>query len=252
MLYDLEGDRAEAINLGARLNLDVFQRVEVRVPGEGWDLWVFVASGRVGLAPIGRKAPGPIVLDFLEDSRLKRMAGAAHERRQPLAKAVGIGRGCGSVLDATAGFGLDAQMFAAWGCRVTATERSPVLAALWERALLKVNDRPEIKKILKDLHFFGGDARDLMTNTAESFDVVYLDPMYPERKRKSVAVKKEMQIFRRLVGDDQDAGELFEKSRSKAVQRVVVKRPKHAPWVAPVEPSFQVKGTTVRFDVYLS
>ena len=43
---------------------------------------------------------------------------------------------------------------------------------------------------------------------AEAADIVYLDPMFPHRD-KSALVKKEMQVFRTIVGDDEDSGQLL-------------------------------------------
>ena len=54
-------------------------------------------------------------------------------------------------------------------------------------------------------------------------DVVYLDPMYPER-RKTAAVKKEMAYFHDLVGAAQDEAELLESALNTAKKRIVVKR----------------------------
>ena len=39
-------------------------------------------------------------------------------------------------------------------------------------------------------------------------DVIYLDPMFPHRK-KSAKVKKEMQAFQHIVGSDIDSDGLF-------------------------------------------
>jgi len=80
-------------------------------------------------------------------------------------------------------------------------------------------------------------------------DVVYLDPMYPPQK-KSALVKVEMRILRQLVGDDPDAGELFELARAVARQRVVVKRHRHAEPLSP-HPTHSHSDQTTRYDVYV-
>ncbi|HSD97968.1 MAG TPA: class I SAM-dependent methyltransferase, partial [Sulfuricaulis sp.] len=82
-------------------------------------------------------------------------------------------------------------------------------------------------------------------------EVIYLDPMFPPKRKKSAAVKKEMRLLRDLVGDDPDAKELLEISRHVALDRVVVKRPDHAPPLAP-DPSMSLAGKLVRYDVYLT
>jgi 16S rRNA (guanine1516-N2)-methyltransferase len=80
-------------------------------------------------------------------------------------------------------------------------------------------------------------------------DVLYLDPMHPPR-RKSALQRKEMRLFRQLVGEDADQQQLLVAALGAGVRRVVVKRPTHAqPLVAGVVSA--VAGKTTRFDVYL-
>lgn len=238
---------AQELGLSTVLGADAIEE-----PGQDWALWLVVEPQRLLLRPMGSKAPGPVTLDFLQKDRLYRFQNAQHERKQPLGKAIGISKGTPRVLDATAGLGADTQMFLAWGCQVTAIERSPVLVALWKKALSQVQGHPVLQKPFEGLEFRAIDAIEHLASAPNPFDVVYLDPMYPQRKRASVAVKKEMQVFRHLVGDDEDASELLALGLKHARQRVVVKRPKHAPTLGDREPNFQVKGTVVRFDVYLS
>jgi 16S rRNA (guanine1516-N2)-methyltransferase len=81
-------------------------------------------------------------------------------------------------------------------------------------------------------------------------DVVYLDPMFPHRK-KSAAVKKEMRLFQQLLGSDDDADLLLEPALTLAKKRVVVKRPSGAPFLANKKPHIEMLGKANRFDVYL-
>jgi len=73
--------------------------------------------------------------------------------------------------------------------------------------------------------------------------------MFPPQK-KSALVKVEMRILRQLVGDDPDAGELFELARAVARQRVVVKRHRHAAPLSP-NPTHSLSDKTTRYDVYV-
>ena len=101
------------------------------------------------------------------------------------------------------------------------------------------------------LHF--GDACALMpelTLQAGRPDVVYLDPMYPERQ-KSAAVKKEMAYFHGLVGAAQDEAALLAAARTVARKRIVVKRPRLGVFLNGEEPAYQYAGKSTRFDVYL-
>ena len=83
----------------------------------------------------------------------------------------------------------------------------------------------------------------------EAADVVYLDPMFPHRD-KSALVKKEMQVFRTIVGDDEDSGQLLASALKHARYRVVVKRPRKAPAIEGPEPTTRVEGKSSRYDVY--
>lgn len=80
-------------------------------------------------------------------------------------------------------------------------------------------------------------------------DVVYLDPMFPHRD-KSALVKKEMQLFRPVVGDDPDASALLEAALACARYRVVVKRSRRAPAIEGVAPGLTLEGKSSRYDVY--
>jgi 16S rRNA (guanine1516-N2)-methyltransferase len=80
---------------------------------------------------------------------------------------------------------------------------------------------------------------------------VYIDPMFPPKRRGSALPPKAAQMLRELVGHDTDAAELLAAARSIARSRVVVKRPDHAPPLAdPVDA--QYKGKLVRYDVYVT
>ena len=84
---------------------------------------------------------------------------------------------------------------------------------------------------------------------AAPVDVVYLDPMFPERK-KSARVKKDMWLFHQLIGPDASEAELLDAALCCAGWRVVVKRPVRAPALGDRQPHHDIPGKTVRFDVY--
>jgi len=98
-------------------------------------------------------------------------------------------------------------------------------------------------------------------------DICYLDPMFPPRT-KSAAVKKNMQILHGLLSTNEKESEMAQINRDdeeislltaalSIAKRVVVKRPIKARELAEGEsvlasPSFQIKGSVNRWDVYLS
>lgn len=179
-------------------------------------------------------------------------------RSQLIAKAVGIqGQRKPSILDMTAGLGGDAFVLASLGCRVTLQERSPVAHILLESALTfalsrYVNESDADEDLRRALGLMQleplADAKDV--NLERCVDVVYLDPMFPERKKKSALVKKDMRAFHVLIGDDADADALLACALECAQYRVVVKRPKLAPYLAGRAPTYQLAGKSTRFDIY--
>ncbi|MEJ1336631.1 MAG: class I SAM-dependent methyltransferase [Candidatus Sedimenticola sp. (ex Thyasira tokunagai)] len=219
---------------------------------ESYPLLLVKTDQRLELRESGKKAPGPVYIDFLSGK-------SAHRRRfgggrgQPLARAVGLKQGrTPSVLDATAGLGRDAFVLASLGCEVCMVERSPVIAALLEDALLRAQDDAEVSVIVSRMKLLRGDAKEqLLALPQEAWpDVVYMDPMYPHRE-KSALVKKEMRTFRALVGGDEDSAELLEAARKVARNRVVVKRPAKAATLDEIKPSMAITSPNTRYDVYL-
>lgn len=202
------------------------------------------------LVSLGPEAPGPVRVDFV--------AGAVAHRRQfgggsgqMIAKAVGVQPGIRpSILDATAGLGRDAFVLAGLGCNVTLIERHPLIAALLEDGLLRARGDAVVGSIVARMRLLAGNAIELMrTWEGEAQQVVYLDPMFPHRD-KSALVKKEMRLFRPLVGDDNDAPALLEAALALASHRVVVKRARKAPVIDGIAPGYALEGNSSRFDIY--
>ena len=79
-------------------------------------------------------------------------------------------------------------------------------------------------------------------------DVVYLDPMFPERT-KSAAVKKKFQLLHHLEQPCAAEETLVEAALAARPRKVVIKRPVKGPLLAGVKPSYQLAGKAVRYDV---
>ena len=168
-----------------------------------------------------------------------------------IAKAVGVQAGVRPrVLDATAGLGRDAFVLAALGCDLQLIERQPVIAALLEDGLARAARSPDVAAVVARMRLRTGNAIELMHQWRdEPPQVIYLDPMFPHRD-KSALVKKEMRLFRPLVGDDLDAPALLEAALALASHRVVVKRPRKAPAVDGAKPGYSLEGKSSRYDIY--
>lgn len=212
-----------------------------------------VTEQRLELRELGLEAPGPVYTDFIAGTAAhRRQFGGG--RRQPLARAVGLKGGViPTVVDVTAGWGQDAFVLASLGCRMQLVERSPIITALLQDGLRRATQDPEIGQWVRErLSLCQADGREYLRGLSENQrpEVVYLDPMYPHR-RKTALAGKEMRLLRQLVGDDGDASELLAAALSCARRRVVVKRPRLAPVLTGSLPDAQITAPHTRFDLYL-
>jgi 16S rRNA (guanine1516-N2)-methyltransferase len=212
----------------------------------------------LSLQATGKKAAGPICVDFAYGAN-------AHRRQfgggkgQMIAKAVGIkGTFRPHVLDVTAGLGQDGFVLATLGCDMTWVERSPIVYQLlsdgFSRASIVAD--PDLQDIMARIRLCHAHSTNYLQALDTCVDVIYLDPMFPERKNKA-EVNKSMKAFHSLVGEDNDAGELLAVALTKATYRVVVKRPRKAPAIDvqfPLldlpTPNIVFEGKSTRFDVY--
>lgn len=128
------------------------------------------------------------------------------------------------------------------GCPITLVERSALVFILLKRNLSFAN-----------MPIYNMDSRDYLRDLLPDDypDVIYFDPIFPE-KTKTALSKKSARLLKQVVGDDVDAGEVFELALKKAKKRVVVKRPKHAKTITDKKPDIVFEGKAVRFDVYLT
>ncbi len=196
----------------------------------------------------------------IADVRCDFIAGELRHRRlygggknQMILKATGLNKHKPSIMDLTAGLGRDSYVLATAGARVTMFERQPIVAALLADGLRRLRgggDEQELA-IAQRLYLYQGDSLDCLAAFAEQEapDVIYLDPMFPERG-KTAKVKKAMAFFHHLVGSDDDAAALLPLALATARYRVVVKRPRHAPPLADIKPGLCFEGKSTRFDVY--
>ncbi len=162
--------------------------------------------------------------------------------KDPLARALGLKKGKSRpiVLDATAGLLGDSLLMYAYGPQqLICCERNPVVAALIVNAI----NRAKI-----DIKFYFGEAS--AQAQLPEVDVVFYDPMYKEKNVKA-APKKEMAIFRELVGEDTDSYEVARNLYSLAKERLVIKRSNRAtPLIE--QPDHSIKGKSTSYDVYLA
>ena len=254
LLAATTGDDAEAARLAQRLGLP--QLPTGTEPGNCEEVAavLVVCDGALLLQQTGRAAPGPVMVDFGSTAMRHRRSSGHNEL---LGRAAGLGKKPQlRVLDATAGLGRDSFVLADLGCEVLLCEREPVIVELLRSGLRAAAAHGDqwLLGVLSRMRLLPGDARELAAASLQGLDVIYLDPMFPQRG-KSAAVKKEMALFQLLLeraADQQDPDALLLWALRQDVARVVVKRPPKAPNLAQQKPSHCISGKAVRYDVYVN
>jgi len=247
--FDNPGLAAEAADLARQLGLPVVSPEKT----DDFDLIVLRTTRRLELRLLNDASlSGPVWVEFVAGP-------AGYRRRQSgremLARAAGINkRRPVSVLDATGGMGRDAFLMAGYGCPVHVFEQNRIVAALLRDGLRRASEHPETQNTAARIRLTTGDSTLFLNTLAQQgghIDVIYLDPMFPERV-KTAKVKKELQVLQLLIGPDNNTDLLFAAALKAAGNRVVVKRPKSAPPLAGKSPSHSLIGKTIRFDVYMT
>jgi 16S rRNA (guanine1516-N2)-methyltransferase len=182
------------------------------------------------------------------DASIRRYPSLPAPKRGPLAQA--IGRRTRSVIDATAGWGQDLGLLVAMGYRVTAVERSPVMGVLLEDGLSRLAASSDVRGRFELPRLVVADAVHYLSDLRQPPECVYLDPMFPPKRKRSALARRRLRLLREMVGDDEDRQRLFASALQTATKRVVVKRPDEARPIAD-HPDETYAGKLVRYDVYM-
>ena len=212
---------------------------------------LLVEEAGLALQATGRGVPGPLRIDFTDGRMRRRLATTGV--RSPLARALGLKSAVRpQVVDATAGLGQDAFVLAALGCRPILLERAMPLYLLLDDALERARQAPATGAIAQTMTLHRTDAVSWLEESTEAVEVVYLDPMYPARKKQALSAKG-MQLLQRLLGEECDDGRaLLAAALERARRRVVVKRPTRAGPLGGEPPNYSVSAPKTRYDVYLT
>ena len=188
------------------------------------------------------------------------------------------------VIDATAGMGEDSLLLAAAGCKVTLFEQDPDIAALLQDTIRRALEEAALHEIVMRMQLVEGDSighlrrlgeaatgsdvqegdvgHDCSTLTASAAatsdadtalkrpDVIYLDPMFPERQ-KSGLVKKKFQLIHYLEAPAENEEALMQAAIDARPFKIVVKRPAKGPYLAGLKPSYSLDGKAIRYDCYV-
>lgn len=207
---------------------------------------------------------GGVNIDFLAGKKAHRreFGGGAG---QPMIRALGkIDEQLPTILDATAGLGGDSFVMASLGFQVTMLERDPFVSALLKDALNRAHTdsfqsppATDTQAILQRLQLITTNSIEHLHHLAQQPEAnrpqtIYLDPMYPEKKKQS-ATKKEMAALHIQVGPDLDSEHLLDAAIQAASFRVVVKRPKGAEPLKSAHylPTTEISSPNTRYDIYV-
>lgn len=154
-------------------------------------------------------------------------------------------------LDATAGMGEDALILAAAGFTVELAEQDPIIHLLLEDSITRAREGEEIylRQLVSGMRLLEGNSIPWMRAAQSGYwDLIYLDPMFPERK-KSALVKKKFQLLHYLERPAADEQELLQAALSARPKKIVIKRPLKGPDLGGQKPSYRIRGKAIRYDV---
>lgn len=262
-----DGDRAYAEALAAHLKTTLLEEAELRsLSAEGGTkiesdecsaspanssernmVWLSVDATGLSLTDGDQTMRG----DFTKLQKRLQYHNLTHEL---LVKATKVkGREKLRIIDATAGMGEDSLLLAASGCEVTLFEQDPVIAALLQDTMRRALEEAALHEIVVRMQLVEGDSIDHLRKLGEAGerpDVIYLDPMFPERQ-KSGLVKKKFQLIHYLEAPAENEEALMQAAIAARPFKIVVKRPAKGPYLAGLKPSYSLDGKAIRYDCYV-
>jgi len=220
--------------------IDELGIADIADPDSGQCWLLAEEQGRLVLLERDNPRGKPLSVDLVKIR--KRFKSLPIRKHGPMARA--LGRSTRTIIDATAGWGQDTFLIWMMGYDVVAVERSLVIGALLIDGMQRFQRTESSPRCP---HVIVADSIEfLQRNNA---DCVYLDPMFPPRKKMSALARRSMRVLRELVGDDNDRDRLFERAWQAASRRVVVKRPNYSkPWRTPDQ---TFVGKLMSYDLFL-
>jgi 16S rRNA (guanine1516-N2)-methyltransferase len=243
VLYQGQGDSLPFQQLAERLSVPLYQSINNDSPESFFLTW---RDGYLKLLDKELLKKGGLVVDIEPRNGEQRSWPAPKDG----ALAHALGRKTRTVVDATTGWGQDSLHIFRMGYEVLCIERSPVMAELLLDGFKRLVELEWMQKLnLQSPRLLIGNAIDLLAALESQPDCIYLDPMFPPKRKKSALPKKAMMVLRDLLGDDQDKEQLFAAALMAAGKRVVVKSPDYAEPLGG-KPNESFHGKLLRYDVY--
>ena len=244
VLYQGAEHKQQSQDLAERLSVPFYENVDKECPESFFLCW---REGCLKLLDNELLKKGGLAVDIEPRNGEQRSWPAP--KQDALAHA--LGRKTKTVVDATTGWGQDSLQIFRMGYELTCIERSPVMVELLADGFNRLAQLDWMQNLqLQSPKLIKGNAIDLMATLDSPPDCIYLDPMFPPKRKKSALAKKSMVVLRDLLGDDQDKEELFEAAVKATGKKVVVKSPDYAEPLGG-KPSESYHGKLLRYDVYL-
>lgn len=246
VLHYGEDDLERCRQLANRLEIPLVTEQNLAETGTV-SLFLSWRDGKLKLLKRSALKKGGLAVDF--DVRSEEQRSWPAPKKGPLAQA--IGRKTVTVVDATAGWGQDSFYVFRMGYQVLCIERSQIMAELLKDGFQRLSEQPWMLQLgIKPPQLRSGDAIEILRTLGFKPDCIYLDPMFPPKRKKSALAKKQMVILRDLLGNDEDRDQLFAAAMEATGKRVVVKSPDYAEPLGG-KPGESFQGKLVRYDVYL-
>ncbi|AYO55335.1 class I SAM-dependent methyltransferase [Acinetobacter wuhouensis] len=240
---------------GVVVNIEIVEKLNARFLRLNPEMALCVDDAGLSLSANGMKMQPDWKAEI---PRLKR----ASLKSEMIARACNISEKP-SLIDATAGLGHDTLLMAHLGANVTLIERHPILFTLLEDSKKQAESDPFLSKVVSRIHLVFSDSNAYLQQHIDehkTVDVVYLDPMFPQRDqnqqaiKKQAQVKKQMQLLHMLLPEDgeMDLGDHLLVLAQQIAKRVVVKRPRLAIFLNDQSTDHQWLGDACRFDAYFN
>lgn len=244
VFYQEQTEEQVSIQLAKKLGVPIYQFIDKNTP-EGFFLtW---RDGRLKLLDKELLKKGGLSVDV--EPRPGEQRSWPAPKTGVLAQA--LGRKTKTIVDATTGWGQDSLHMFRMGYNLRCIERSPIMVELLADGFKRLSQVDwVVKQQIQVPELIEGNAIEVLSNLAVKPECIYIDPMFPPKRKKSALAKKSMTILRDLLGNDEDKEQLFEVAFQTATKRVVVKSPNHAEPIA-AKPSESFTGKLLRYDVYL-
>ncbi len=191
---------------------------------------------------------GRLSVDLMRGSSGYRGARARNER---LVRACGVSENT-MVVDATGGLGMDAWLLARAGASVRVLEQHPVVAILLADGLRRARtvDSEAVDRITLECV----DSRSALLNLKQADAVVYLDPMYPPRRKAALGDRRLRllaALFAATARTGDDLAGLLAAALATPATRIVLKRPQRVALPEDIpKPTYCLAGRSTRFDVW--